>query len=42
MSTKKRTNKKRQMLIAAFIYNNQNLEATQMFIKRRMDVKLWD
>ena len=29
------------MLIAAFIYDNQNLEATQMFIKRRMDVRLW-
>ena len=29
------------MLIAAFIYDSQNLEATQMFIKGRMDVKLW-
>ena len=29
------------MLIAAFIYDYRNLEAAQMFIKRRTDVKLW-
>ena len=33
--------RKRQMLIAAFIYDYRNLEAAQMFIKRRTDVKLW-
>lgn len=35
------TKKKGQVLTAAFIYNNHNLEAPQVSIKRRTDDKSW-